>query len=124
MEVSMPRKEAHAPLPTNYALAVRRLHGLHRRLCQNPTTLQEYDKIIQDQIKKGIVQLVEPLVEPHDCENERMLHYLPHHAVVRQSRETTKVRVVYDASAHSTEPSLNDCLHAGPKFNQKTLLRF
>lgn len=35
--------------------------------------------------------------------------------------------MVYDASAHSSGPSLNDCLHTGPKFNQKileVLLRF
>ena len=56
-----------------------------------------------------------------------MIHYLPHHAVIRQDKETTKVRLVYDASARSNGPSLNDCLHTGPKFNQKILeilLRF
>ena len=54
-------------------------------------------------------------------------HYLPHHAVVHQDKETTKVRVVYDTSARSNGPSLNDCLYIGPKFNQKILeilLRF
>ena len=38
-----------------------------------------------------------------------------------------KLRVVYDASAKSTGPSLNDCLYTGPKFDQKImdiLLRF
>ena len=37
------------------------------------------------------------------------------------------MRVVYDASARSSGPSLNDCLYTGPKFNQKILdilLRF
>ena len=65
------------------------------------------------------------LVEPSD--DIEKIHYLPHHAVVRRSKETTKVRVVYDASARSEGPSLNECLHAGPKFNQNImdiLLRF
>ena len=42
--------------------------------------------------------------------------YLPHSAVMRQESETTKVRVVYDASCKDkvTRVSLNDCLHVGP----------
>ena len=49
------------------------------------------------------------------------VHYLPHHAVVRRDKTTTKLRVVYDASARSNGPSLNDCLNPGPKFDQKIL---
>ena len=42
-------------------------------------------------------------------------HYLPHRAVVKENRETTKVRIVFDGSAHSTnEPSINDVLYSGP----------
>ena len=42
-------------------------------------------------------------------------HYLPHHPVIRRDRETTKLRVVYDASAKMNgNPSLNDCLYSGP----------
>ena len=65
-------------------------------------------------------------VEPSE-EDPQCVHYLPHHAVVRQDKQTTKVRVVYDASARTTGPSLNDCLHVGPKLNTKIfdiLLRF
>ena len=73
---------------------------------QTPEILREYDAIIRDQFTKGIVEAVD------DSDGKPELHhYLPHHAVIRQDRETTKLRVVYDASAHSNGPSLNDCLH-------------
>ena len=56
------------------------------------------------------------------------IHYLPHHAVIRRDKETTKVRVVYDASAQcGNKPSLNHCLYKGPPFGQAIfdiLLRF
>ena len=83
------------------------------------TTLCEYNSIIEDQLQQGIVEVVDSSYD--DAEK---IHYLPHHAVVRRNKETTKVRVVYDASAR---PSLNECLHTGPKFDQKIfdiLLRF
>jgi len=60
-------------------------------------------------------------------ENATRVHYLPHHGVIRCDKETTKLRIVYDASAKAIGPCLNDCLHAGPKFDQKILdflLRF
>ena len=121
-QVSLPWKEFHKPLPDHYQLSLKRLWGLLRRLRQNPTVLREYDHIIRDQLKMGIV---EPVTEESPTSNQ--LHYLPHHAVVRSDKSTTKVRVVYDASAKSDGPSLNECLHTGPKFNQHILdilLRF
>ena len=42
------------------------------------------------------------------------VHYLPHRPVVRVNRETTKIRIVFDASAKSSGPSLNECLYPGP----------
>ena len=54
--------------------------------------------------------------------NPGRIHYLPHHAIVRKDKDTTKLRVVYDASAKMDgEPSLNDCLVFGPKFDKKIL---
>ena len=52
---------------------------------------------------------------------------MPHHAVVWCNKSTTKVRVVYDASAKTDGPSLNDCLHTGPSLHKKIfeiLVRF
>ena len=119
-EVQLPWKKDYLPLPDNYQLCVNRLRSLGRRLKQNPAILHEYDATIRSQIQQGIVEVVEP-------DGPDQVHYLPHHAVVRQDKMTTKVRVVYDASTRSNGTSLNDCLHAGPKQNQKILdilLRF
>ena len=70
----------------------------------------------------GIIETVDSL-EP----TASKVHYLPHYAVVRTDKTTTKLCVVYNASVRSTGPSLNDCVHKGPKFNQlilDLLLRF
>ena len=122
-EVLLPWKEKHSVLPDNYKLSLKRLKSLIRRLQQDPDILKEYHSVIQDQLRKGIVEMVE---EPHISESGRV-HYLPHHAVIWKDKTTTKVRVVYDASAKGGGPSLNECLHTGPKFEQRILdilLRF
>ncbi|XP_054722558.1 uncharacterized protein LOC129232437 [Uloborus diversus] len=57
-----------------------------------------------------LVQTEEIIVEDRKC------FYMPHHGVIREHSSTTKLRVVFDASAKSsTNISLNDVLHAGPK---------
>ena len=113
-KVPLPWREFHDPLPDNYQLSVNRLQGLLCRLRQDPVILKEYNDIIQDQLRKGIVEAV-PGNEPPP----RATHYLPHHAIVRRDKSTIKVHVVYDASAKSANgPCLNDCLLKGPKFNQ------
>ena len=107
----------------NYQLSLTRLQGLLRRLRQDEAILQEYDSVIKSQIQQGIVEVVK---HPEQADTERV-HYLPHHAVIRRDKDTTKLRIVYDGSAKSTGPSLNECLHVGPKFDQKIfniLLRF
>ena len=42
--------------------------------------------------------------------------YMPHKPVVREGATTTKVRMVFDASAkpHPLANSINDCMHTGP----------
>ena len=47
--------------------------------------------------------------------------------MIREDKQTTKLRIVYDMSARSNGPSLDDCLYAGPTFGQNImdiLLRF
>ncbi|XP_071580876.1 uncharacterized protein [Temnothorax nylanderi] len=54
--------------------------------------------------------------------------YMPHHAVIKESSHTTKVRVVFDASAKTSNGvSLNDILMTGPTIQNKLfshLIRF
>ena len=112
-KVKLPWKEKDVKLPSNYNIAIERLKGQFRKLKRNPEVLREYDKIIKEQEKEGIVEKV-PKEEIDKATNK--IHYLPHQAVVRQHAETTKVRIVYDASAKQSKssPSLNESLHIGP----------
>ena len=86
-----------------------------RRLKHDPDLLREYESVIKTQLEKGIVEVVQ---DPAGADISGV-HYLPHHAVVRRDKTTTKIRVVYDASAKTSGPSLNECLNPGPKFDQR-----
>lgn len=121
-EVNLPWKPDHPMLSDNCGLSKKRLTGLLKRLENEPEVLKEYDNVIRDQIKRAIVELVEEM-----SGEVGKVHYLPHHAVIRSDKSTTKLRVVYDASAKSSEPSLNDCLYSNPVLTQnivEIMLRF
>jgi len=120
-EVSLPWKERHYDLPNHFTISLNRLRHLQHKLLGDPDLLTEYNRIIQEQLQKGIIERVDmPL--PGQFEkytiNERgeSVHYLPHHAVIRKERATTKIRIVYDGSAklNDSEASLNECLQTGP----------
>ena len=108
-ETRLPWRGNHPPLPSNEVGSLRRLGNLVRRL-RSQGTIERYDQVIQDQIEAGIVERVSGPVTGSREFN------IPHKPVVRESAETTKLRVVYDASAraHSGVPSLNECLNPGP----------
>jgi hypothetical protein len=64
----------------------------------------------------------------YDNTSDKLIFFLPHHAVFKESSTTTKTRVVFDASAkRTTGVSLNDVLMVGPKIQQDLIsivLRF
>lgn len=109
-QVGWPWKSSKADLPDNFALAVGRLRSIGQRLSKDAGLCQQYHDIIQTQLTKGIIE-----VAP-DEPTGRLQHYLPHHPVVKESSSTSKIRIVYDASAKvkKTARSLNDCLYQGP----------
>ena len=121
--VKLPWKVGHDTLPTNYELSLSRMRSQVRRLRQKPDILREYDSIIKEQLKTGVIERVPEL------DAAEKVHYLPHQAVVRQNAQTTNIRIVYDASAkdRKSNTSLNDCLHVGHSLNPlltNILLRF
>lgn len=63
--------------------------------------------MIQSQLEEGII-------EPVDNDGSNKIYYIPHKPVVRENAESTKLRVVYDASAATNGVSLNSCLEPGP----------
>ena len=105
-------------------MSLKCLFGLLRRLKSDPSLLKEYNDVITDQLNRGIVEMVK---ETNLSQNHNEVHYIPHHAVIRHDKETTKLRIVFDGSAKENGPSLNECLHAGPSLYQgilEILLRF
>ncbi|XP_068717114.1 uncharacterized protein [Montipora capricornis] len=125
-EVSLPFKTEHPIIPDNYLLAQNRLVSSLQRLRSKPGLLQQYDSVIKEQLNAGVVELIDKC---HDLDTlPGTVHYIPHKEVLKEDRITTKLRVVYDASAKChNEPSLNDCPLPGPALTPlifDVLLRF
>ena len=99
-EVNLPWKSTHIRLPSNRDLAGWRLNGLLKRLSHHPEVLQEYHTVMQEQLQQGIIGKVDETQQ----NTGRIVHYLPHHAVIRQDKQTTKLRIVYDASTRGMAP--------------------
>jgi len=102
-------------LPDHYDLALKRLNGLLK--VSDSDILHQYDAVIREQFNKGIIGTVDKL----EAQSNHQVHYLPHHAVAWEDKKTTKLWIVYDASAKINDPALNDCLYTCPKFGQKIM---
>ena len=112
-EVTWPWKEDFPDLPRNKELAYGRLKSSVKRMANRPDVLQKYDSIIREQLSKGVIERVE---DTKRDEKDRLYHYIPHHPVITPNKTTTKLRIVYDASAKTKKEnkSLNECLFRGP----------
>lgn len=110
-EIQLPWKNNCTPKLDGYMMCSRRLFQLHSRLKKDEPLLREYDQTIQQQIDSGIIEECEEIQHPEDRS-----HFLPHYGVIKQDRQTTKLQVVFDGSAKSSnvDLSLNDCLQKGP----------
>ncbi|GFX46589.1 DUF1758 domain-containing protein [Trichonephila clavipes] len=83
-------KDKPSDLENNWAIAKRRFDSL--KMKGNNWLYNEYIHIVNDKIKENIVE---------ECSShfETNSYYMPHTAVVRIDKETTKVRMVFDASS-------------------------
>uniref|UniRef100_A0A1X7UFU4 Uncharacterized protein n=1 Tax=Amphimedon queenslandica TaxID=400682 RepID=A0A1X7UFU4_AMPQE len=79
-EVSLPWRDSCVSIPDNLQLCESRLHSLLKRLKQTPDTLKEYDNIIQQQLKNGIVEVLQD--SPTQIQDR--IHYLLYNAVIKK----------------------------------------
>ena len=122
-EVRLPWKRDHPKLENDYAQAVTRLESIERKLKRDPEKAEAYTTAINQYVEKGFAEEVLDLTS-----GDGSVRYLPHHAVFRADRQTTKCRIVFDASAREQDSvSLNDCVLPGPALQPNlasVLIRF
>ena len=74
-------------------MALRRLQNLETRLEKIPEVAQAYKENIKKYVEKGYIRQVD------NSGKSKTTWYLPHFAVVRKDKPSTKTRIVFDASA-------------------------
>ncbi|XP_063544363.1 uncharacterized protein LOC134752623 [Cydia strobilella] len=106
--VALPFKHSPAELGSSYSAAKHRLLNLEKKL--DSTGLRsDYNATIQTYIDQGYLIKV-----PNNFQNTDS-YYIPHRAVYRPDKETSKTRIVLNAGCKTTSgKSLNDLLYVGP----------
>ena len=109
-KVSLPKVTDHAALGLSRPQALNSYLSNERSI-QRKGTYTAFQEVVKDYLDLGHV---EP-VPSKDLTSSKTHYYLPMHGVTKSSSSTTKLRVVFDASAKTTNGlSLNDILLTGP----------
>ncbi|KAH9632754.1 hypothetical protein HF086_006454 [Spodoptera exigua] len=115
--VDLPFSADPTELGDSFKTAKRRFLYLERKLKAAPQLRLEYDAIIKEYLAKGYISLL------RDDNSPPSGYYIPHHAVCRNDKATTKVRMVKDASAKTESgKSLNDLLYPGENLQNDLFL--
>ncbi|GFU04098.1 integrase catalytic domain-containing protein [Nephila pilipes] len=97
-------------LDNNYEIAHERFSKLCHKFKSDQSLYTEYKNVIDSYVEQNIVERV-----PNSNVVGGAEFYLPHRAVIRHDRVSSKLRIVFDASSHKRGKfSLNDSLHIGP----------
>ena len=109
-EVAVPWIPGAVLSNTNEEPSRKRLHNVNRKLKQNQQLKDVYEKIVHEQLKDGVIE------KTKESSTSERVFYMPHKPVIKENASTTKVRMVFDASArpHPTANSVNECMHTGP----------
>lgn len=121
-QIACPWKNETDDLPDNRVMASQRLENTEKRIKKSPELSEMYSNTINQYVEKGYIQKVNL-----DDDKAKKKWFLPHFPVIRMDKETTKLRVVFDASAKHKDVCLNDFIDKGPKLQRElfdVLLRF
>ncbi|XP_050671207.1 uncharacterized protein LOC126969704 [Leptidea sinapis] len=104
--------------PTNLGdakpLAISRLQQMEKRFTRKPEFKEKYHTFLKQYESQGHMMMV-----PEKETETQKVYYLPHHAVLRSTSLSTKLRVVFDGSAAPEKgKSLNDELLIGCSLQQ------
>lgn len=120
--VRLPFKSDPDTLGESLEMSIRRFLSIERKLAKNKELGEAYAFFINDYLKKGHMVAISrnEIVKPYS--------FLPHHNVMRPESTTTKLRVVFDASAKTfNNILLNEILSTGPSIQDSLfaiLVRF
>lgn len=107
--VDMPLKETIEVLGDSKVQAERRFYNLERKFKANPEFKETYVKFMAEYRDLG------HMTEVPNISDDVLAYYMPHHGVYKEDSLTTRLRVVFDASASTTSGrSLNDIQMVGP----------
>ncbi|XP_072400762.1 uncharacterized protein [Diabrotica undecimpunctata] len=119
--VHIPLKKSVTALGQSRQSALNRFYKLEQKLQKNEKLQELYIKFMQDYIDMGHMSL-------SDGSLDTISYYFPHHGVINENSETTRLRVVFNGSATTdTSVSFNDLQYNGPKVQEdlvSILLRF
>ena len=104
------------PTAESRSSAMRRLHGVERKLAKDDQLAELYSQKISEYMEKGYCR---KLSEAEAATTTPRTWYLPHFAVTNPNKPgNSKIRLVFDAAAKSGGVSLNDVLLPGPDLLQ------